>query len=290
MSPPPTRLQVLLSLGRVSNLPTVWSNVMAALVLSQPPAGALGKLPALMLAMSAYYVAGMYLNDFFDRALDARERPERPIPRGLIAPRTVALVGGLLLASGLALLAAVSDGVAGPASGVALGFAIVIYDLWHKNNPLSPLLMGSCRVLVYLTCGLAAGGSWNRVLLAGAAVLLCHLIGLTYLAKHEASGRVGKPWPLAFLVIAPLHALVHGARHVAATVLALALGAAVYTAVARLRSGGPGAIPRAVGLLIAAIALVDALLIAAFDGGMIAWIAALAFPATLLLQRRIAGT
>ena len=38
-----------------------------------------------LLAMSLFYVGGMYLNDYFDRAIDARERPERPIPAGDIS-------------------------------------------------------------------------------------------------------------------------------------------------------------------------------------------------------------
>jgi 4-hydroxybenzoate polyprenyltransferase len=35
------------------------------------------------------------------------------------------------------------------------GGAIVLYDSHHKNNPLSPVLMGMCRMLVYITSALA---------------------------------------------------------------------------------------------------------------------------------------
>ena len=67
-----------LLLGRVSNLPTVWTNTLAGATL----AGAAvtpGRLVLLAAAFSLLYTGGMYLNDAFDREVDARERPERPI-------------------------------------------------------------------------------------------------------------------------------------------------------------------------------------------------------------------
>src|SRR5262249_25023546 len=75
--------------------------------------------------------------------------------------------------------------------GAALAGAIVLYDRWHKQNPLSPVLMGLCRVLVYVTAALAVRGSLPAALLGGAAVLLVYLIGLTYVAKQaRLGGRV----------------------------------------------------------------------------------------------------
>ncbi len=74
-------LRIALRLGRVSNLPTVWTNVAAAAVLAGVPLASLGVL-ALALACSLFYVGGMFLNDAFDREFDRRVRPERPIPSG----------------------------------------------------------------------------------------------------------------------------------------------------------------------------------------------------------------
>ena len=79
---------VWLRLGRVSNLPTVWSNVLATLALS----GALSFSPrtfALWGVFSLYYVGGMYLNDAFDRRIDAVMRPDRPIPSGQVSAGVV---------------------------------------------------------------------------------------------------------------------------------------------------------------------------------------------------------
>ena len=102
-------LGVALRLGRVSNLPTVWTNVAAGMALSG--AGlAVEILAGVALAMSLFYVGGMYLNDAFDRDIDARERPERPIPSGLVPAATVFQIGFALLAAGWLILAAIGYG------------------------------------------------------------------------------------------------------------------------------------------------------------------------------------
>src|SRR5436189_233042 len=83
-------------------------------------------------AMSLFYVGGMSLNDYFDRAIDARERPQRPIPVGDISAVTVRVFGLGMLGLGVALLAAVDVGAA--LTGVFLALAIVLYDAFHKGN------------------------------------------------------------------------------------------------------------------------------------------------------------
>ena len=85
------------------------------------------------------------------------------------------------------------------AASAALAAAIVFYDAHHKGNPLSPLLMGLCRVFVVLTAAYAVASALPAVLALAAGALLCHLIGLTYIAKQEHLDRIGSLWPLGFL-------------------------------------------------------------------------------------------
>ena len=89
-------LSTLLRLGRISNVPTVWTNALAGSVIAgggQRP----DQIALILIAMTAFYVGGMYLNDFFDRAIDARDRPGRPIHAGEIRAATVSWIGfGLL--------------------------------------------------------------------------------------------------------------------------------------------------------------------------------------------------
>ena len=153
-------LAVALRLGRVSNLPTVWTNALAGIVLAGGHVADRRTLP-LIVAFSLFYVAGMYLNDAYDAGIDARERPERPIPSGRVNLETVFTIGFAMMALGLALLAwtgyggATGTGLGAVMGGLGLGAAIVLYNRRHKDNPLSPVLMGICRVLVYVTAGLA---------------------------------------------------------------------------------------------------------------------------------------
>jgi 4-hydroxybenzoate polyprenyltransferase len=109
----------------------------------------------------------MFLNDAFDRAIDARERPERPIPSGAISATEVFAVGFGLLGLGLAGLAANAFARREPAlpalaSGAVLGALVVLYDAWHKENPLSPVVMGLCRAAVYTTAGSAPEARFAR--------------------------------------------------------------------------------------------------------------------------------
>ena len=98
-----------LRLGRVSNLPTVWTNMLTGLVLA---GGSLvdPRILPLLIALSLFYVGGMYLNDAFDAELDAKERPERPIPSGQISARTVFIAGSETDLSGLSIAQAYQSG------------------------------------------------------------------------------------------------------------------------------------------------------------------------------------
>jgi 4-hydroxybenzoate polyprenyltransferase len=288
-------LAVALRLGRVSNLPTVWTNTLAGIVLAGGQAGDPRTGP-LMLALSLFYVAGMYLNDAYDAEFDARERPERPIPSGRVSADTVFTAGFAMMALGLALLAWAGYGVAGGTElapvmgGLGLGAAIVLYNRRHKDNPLSPVLMGLCRVLVYVTAGLAVVPDLPTSLWLGASLLLCYLIGLTYVAKQETLGEVRNLWPLLFLAAPAVYAIA-GALE-SPTVAVLAAGFVLWVGVALwfLRRRRPGDVPRAVVSLIAGIALLDAVLIAEAGDEGIAWLAVLGFLLTLALQRTVRGT
>jgi 4-hydroxybenzoate polyprenyltransferase len=247
-------------------------------------------------ALSLFYVAGMYLNDAYDAEIDARERPERPIPSGQVSAETVFTVGFGMMGLGLTLLlwvgygAAAGTGLGALLGGLGLGAAIVLYDRRHQDNPLSPVLMGLCRVLVYVTAGLAVAAELPPALLLGALLLLCYLIGLTYVAKQETLGEVRNLWPLLFLGAPLVYAFARAFDGVAPAVLSLAFILWVGVALWFLRRRRPGDVPRAVVSLIAGISLLDAVLIAGADNLPVAWLAVAGFGLTLLLQRFVPGT
>lgn len=188
------KLSIALRLGRVSNLPTVWSNVMTGMALAGAAVDV--RLAILVVSLSLFYTGGMFLNDAFDHGFDAKARPERPIPSGQVGAAQVHAFGFGMMAAGLVLLAWVGCGFEPftqwrpVASGVALAAAIVFYNWHHKNNPLSPFVMGLCRMLVYVAAGYAVAAVLPDRLWIAAIVLLCYLIGLTYAAKKEHLGTM----------------------------------------------------------------------------------------------------
>jgi 4-hydroxybenzoate polyprenyltransferase len=282
-------LSTLLRLGRISNVPTVWTNVLAGSIIAGG-AGHSDQVALIAMAMTAFYVGGMYLNDYFDRAIDARDRPGRPIDAGEIRASSVMLIGFGLLAVGIALM--IAFGLGAILCGFLLAGVIVLYDVWHKGNRLSPVVMGLCRALVYIGTGVAIAGGISNATISGAAALACHVAGITYAAKQESLDRVGNLWPLVLLavpLIAALPVLFDGWTTVAAFVLLLAADATAIRLLVKRPS--PGAVPLAVSGLIAAICLVDALAIAAAGGGIvIVAICALGYPLTRLFQKSIPGT
>jgi hypothetical protein len=283
------RLSTLLRLGRISNIPTVWTNVLAGSVIAGGETHP-NQIALIMLAMTAFYVGGMYLNDFFDREIDARDRPGRPIHAGEIRAGTVSLIGFGLLATGIALM--IPFGLAATIWSVLLAGTIVLYDVWHKGNVLSPLVMGTCRALVYIGTGAALAGGTSTAMMIGAVALGSHVAGITYAARQESLDRVGNLWPLALLAVPLLVALPALSSGWIIAVAFLLLLAADAVAIRLLATRPvPGAVPSAVSGLIAAICLVDALAIALAGGGVpLVAICALGYPLTRLFQKSIPGT
>ena len=288
-------LSLALRLSRISNLPTVWTNVLVGALLA---GGSLAdpRLPLLMLALSLFYTGGMFLNDAFDREFDAQHRPERPIPSGQVSARQVFAFGFGMLALGMAVVAGVAcatDGLSpwrALASGAALGAAIVFYNAHHKDNPLSPLVMGLCRVLVVVTAAYSMAAVLPGAVALAAAALLCHLIGLTYIAKQEHLDRLGSLWPLGFLALPLLYGVVL-ALSAPVVWLPLALYAAVLVyALTLLRRRARGDVPRAVVTLIAGMSVLDGAMLAGAGQLLPCLLAIGAFVLTLVLQRWVSGT
>jgi 4-hydroxybenzoate polyprenyltransferase len=174
-----------LKLGRVSNLPTVWTNVLVgiALVGGEPT---IGMVLWLGTAVSLLYVAGMYLNDAFDHRWDAQHRPERPIPAGEVSARAVFTTGFGMMVFALLLLLLGADSPRAFVAGLALAGLIVLYDVSHKKNPASALVMGLCRVAVYVTGAAATANSFPLAFYLGATFLFFYLVTLSLVAREEA--------------------------------------------------------------------------------------------------------
>ncbi len=290
-------LRTLLTLGRTSNLPTVWSNMLSGAVLSGA-AYAGGSIALLLVVGSAFYEGGMFLNDAFDAELDRRERPARPIPSGQVARNTVFALGFGLLGWGLLLLGAAPflhlsrPGLAPWLAGLATCAAVLVYNRWHKGHAWSPIVMGACRAGLYLTAALVVSGTLGRALLIGAGSLWLYIVGLTHIARFETGSVVDRAWVAAF-VLSPLvvaaPTVVARQSLLPALCFALLLGWSLRSMSFALR-GGKGQIPRAVVSLIAGVSLVDALFISLHGAALVVLAPLAAFLLTLKWQRKIPGT
>jgi UbiA prenyltransferase family len=300
---PGSRWRAHLSLARISNSPTVASNVLAGAALGHAlpggPPGLSGTTLLIMLAMVLFYTAGMYLNDLLDHDLDLRERPDRPLPSGAVLRGEATLVTVLLFASGLGLLALVSTTAV--LGGLALTALIAVYDRWHKGNPLSPLLMAGTRMLVYLIAALALApaltvAALTPALIAWTVLLGLYIVGLTYIAKTERRPGLARYWPAALLVLPAAYAALQlGAPNLGASpllpVLLLAFLAWLAYCLSFLYLPARRDVGRTVGSLIAGVSLLDALVLAHQGApALLLLLAIIAFALTLFWQRFIKGT
>ncbi len=176
------QLRTLLVLGRVSNLPTVWSNCLAGWWLGG--GGNYWKLPFLFLGISLLYTGGMFLNDAFDEEFDRQRRAERPIPSGKISASLVWRFGFGQLALGILLL--LVCGKIAAVCAALLALTILLYDFTHKFFNASPWLMGACRFWVYVIAGATGTAGLNGFPIFGGVALAFYVVGLSYVARRES--------------------------------------------------------------------------------------------------------
>jgi len=289
-----SRLRTLLILGRVSNLPTVWSNCLAGWWLAG--AGSSGKLPLLLLGMSALYIGGMYLNDAFDAEFDRQRRAVRPIPSGQISEADVWrygwgwLVLGIVLLFGLGKLAGIL--------ALVLAACILIYNQTHKLITASPWLMGLCRFWVYVIAGLAGAsdatlsdGLLGWSVWCGVALAL-YIVGLSYVARRESFRGPVPYWPLLLLAAPLCLALIMDPGEFRASARWLSLVLILWAAQCLRPVFQSGAINvgRVVSGLLAGIVFVDWLAVAPDCPRGLSLIFLILFGATQALQRYIPAT
>ncbi|HEX6882573.1 MAG TPA: UbiA family prenyltransferase [Planctomycetota bacterium] len=145
-APPREPAGALLAWGRLLRLsltPSALADIAAGVVLG---AGAWpgGARPFLLMAASAcVYHGGMALNDWADRAEDARGGRPRPIPSGAIRPPAALVLALALLLAGPLVAWAVA-----PRCGLVLGLVAAcaaLYDLAGRGPLRGPLLLAACR-------------------------------------------------------------------------------------------------------------------------------------------------
>lgn len=302
-----------LQLARISNLPTVWTNVTAAWLVT---GGGWqdARLLWLILAGSLLYTGGMILNDAADVKFDREHRRERPIPSGQVSLRAAWGIGLGMLLVGAWL--AFAKGWAHPLMIAGLVACILFYDMYHKPWAGSVIVMGACRAFLVLMTGSALvidraiqstkglvepafrlTGDSLAFLAPGnlihAAALGCYIVGITMAARSEHKGSalgLAKRLLAIVLLAAPLIAgMVKYSLFGPWDVLVyMALGWLLSVPIGFISKGGPS-IGRGVGWLLAGIVIVDALAVATVSLPLAFLVACLA-PVLRIWQRWVAAT
>jgi len=145
---------------------------------------------ALLLAVSCLlYLAGMVLNDYFDRRQDALERPGRPIPSGRVGLATARRLGFGMLGLGMGIgwgVTQITGYVRPGLIAMLLAASVVAYDGWLKQKPLAPLAMGACRFLNVLLGMSLSAQPWQATHYIVASGIGVYITGVTLFARTEA--------------------------------------------------------------------------------------------------------
>jgi len=281
-------MRAWLRLLRVPNLATAAADALAGyLVVATPPA--LGWPPSAcgfaVAAVVFLYAAGVVLNDVCDVELDARERPERPLPSGAVSTRAAANLARILFGLGAAAACGAAFAARSPwpaLVGAGLTAAIWLYDRHAKGTAAGPLVMGSCRGLAWLL-GMAAAGGPTAAQWSIPAGMAAYVAGITLVARDEAGrSRVGTLLAGAGVMAAGLAiaaAFVWAPMRIAATVAGrplpvntwLALwgviaASIVLRVIVAALDPSPGRVRAAVGNAIMSIITLDAILVLAACG------------------------
>lgn len=147
-----TKIHSYLELIRPANIVTAFADVLAGFAvaggtiaisdqsLSIAPEGLLW----LLLSTFGLYGGGVVFNDVYDADLDARERPERPIPSGRVSVNEASVLGSFLLLGGV--VAAFAINLFCGAMAICIVVFALLYDAVAKQNSFwGPLIMGMCR-------------------------------------------------------------------------------------------------------------------------------------------------
>jgi 4-hydroxybenzoate polyprenyltransferase len=201
------KLMGYLRLMRVPNIVTALSDIAAGMAISgiipllywgspenEYGMGAL----CLFFATIGLYGGGVVFNDVFDAELDLVERPERPIPSGLISKTEAIVIGIYLLILGV--VSAISVSRLSGMIAIGIAGAALIYNKWAKHDEKKgPLMMGLCRGLnLLLGMSLATeaiGDLWYFMLIP-----IMYIAAVTLISRDEVHGGSTKNLQFAAFV------------------------------------------------------------------------------------------
>lgn len=294
-----------LRLMRPANIVTAFADIMAGFAISGMISPSfisnginsidLYILTHLLLSTLGLYGGGVVFNDVFDAELDKIERPERPIPRGVISKWEAALLGSILLLIGVFFAFKVSD-----TSGfIAIGIAALalIYDKFSKHyDILGPVNMGSCRGLNLLLGASAVPGVLSNFWYI-AFIPIIYIGAITMISKGEVKGGNTKNLKFAvflysLVIISILFLNFTFAESILNGLVFTSLFAFIIfkTLFRAIENPEPANIRQAVKTGVLSLIIMDAALAVGFAGLLFALLILLLLPISILLGKVFAVT
>lgn len=294
------KIKGFLQLMRPANIVTSVSDVLAGIAISgfliNTNFSSDDILPAILLCISTMglYGGGVVFNDVFDAALDKIERPERPIPKGIVTITEAAILGSALLLTGIITAAFVSK--LSCLLAVSIAIAALIYNKWSKHHAWAgPLNMGLCRglnLLLGISVVISSISEWWFL----AIVPVIYIAAITMISRGEVHGGSKKTLYAAgllyCLVIAAILLLSHTKGMLWWTIIFLLPFAwMIFTALIKaIRTPAPQNIGKAVKAGVIALILMNAAWAAAFGMTGLAFLIILLLPLSLWLAKIFAVT
>ncbi len=197
---------------RISNAPTIVSNVMVGVALAfyahneqwservtHPPLQLFKPMVLVTVVLLLLYFSGMVLNDAFDAKRDRENRPERPIPSGVINVKQAWLAGWVMVV--IATLLAFGINLTTGVATVALALSIILYTFFHQSTFASIPLMAICRGLVYVVAFAAFSTQFSPVLFIFCSAIIVYTAVLTLVGSIEHEEQNKLSWSIWLMLI-----------------------------------------------------------------------------------------
>lgn len=260
-------VRAILALGRVPNLPTIWSNCLAGWLLSG--GGSAASFTVLWWGATFLYFGSEFLNEVCQAdAGDRVQRRERPIAAGMISQESVLFLS--LGCFGVGALLLVTLGKTAAFITVLLVINWILYSLIHQWTLIPPLLITSSRFLLYLLAGAASDKGLKGLTIWSGMVLACYVLVMCTMTRRDRILPGLGNW-LLLLLAAPivLALLVNGEGYGTRAVMVIALYAGwVSWCLRSVFSRQHRNVPYAASGLLPGIVLVDFLALAGATPGI----------------------
>ncbi|KKK62832.1 hypothetical protein LCGC14_3000380, partial [marine sediment metagenome] len=225
--------------------------------------------------------------------IDQIERPERPIPSGIVSLKAAALFGTVLMVLGIA-LAFFADPVSGSIA-LVLSLSILTYDAFSKNNAfLGPFNMGLCRSL-NLLLGMSLLIQFDYWLIA--LTPLVYISAITMISQGEVLGNNKKNIAFAgVLYLIVLLGIITATLYwdlqtLQALPFLLVFAFLIFKPLIKAyRQNSPENIKKAVKAGVISLIVMDACIAVAFSFWWVGLLILLLLPLSMLLSRMFAVT